>query len=301
MWATRIRAAPISYNSAVLVKELTEQVRSGPGGNAAFNVWRYNTSVVTAAKGQPRVDVSFANCQHKPSTPAGLEGPGGQFTAVPIPVDALPAAGTDAELTVYSPSTDQLWEFWKVQHTEGRWSACWGGRLNQVSRSLGYFQDGFGASASGIATLGGIVTIADARVGRIDHGLALAIVDPAPWNQVSWPAQRSDGSPSSTSAVAEGTRFRLDPAVDVDKLNLSPLGKTIARAAQQYGFIVTDKAGAVSVIAQSGAVAAAKNGTDPWGSILGGVASYNVLKGFPWASLQALPKNYGRPITAGAS
>ena len=45
-----------------------------------------------------------------------------------------------------------------------------------------------------------------------------------------------------------GTRFRLDPSVNVDKLQLHPVAKMVARAAQTYGFIVTDQSGAVAVV-----------------------------------------------------
>ncbi|MDQ1540502.1 MAG: hypothetical protein QOH29_1228, partial [Actinomycetota bacterium] len=131
--------------------------------------------------------------------------------------------------------------------------------------------------------------------GSIDHALALAIVDAAPWRIVSWPAQRSDGSSGSSSPIAEGTRFRLDPSVDVDRLNLTPVAKMIAKAAQQYGFIVTDKAGAVSVIGESGAGVQAATGVNPWTAIIGKTPSYLVMRNFPWDKLEALPRNYGKP------
>jgi hypothetical protein len=69
----------------------------------------------------------------------------------------------------------------------------------------------------------------------------------------------------------------------------------IARAAQQYGFIVVDKAGAVAVIAESGAPEQAATGQDPWAPLMGGTPDYQVMTDFPWESLQALPMDYGRP------
>jgi hypothetical protein len=137
--------------------------------------------------------------------------------------------------------------------------------------------------------------LADIQRGSIDHALALAIVDPAPWTSVSWPAQRSDGSPSSTSLISEGTRFRLDPSVNVDGLALTPLAKMVAKAAQKYGFIVTDKAGAVSIVAESGKGVQAKTGVNPWTAIMGSTPDYAMMRNFPWGKLQALPQNYGKP------
>jgi hypothetical protein len=295
VWRTSVAGGPLAANSAIMVADLASQVAVRYGGIAAFNVARYNTSFYTAAAGTPAADVVWDNCQHKTYVPAGLVGPGGQFAAVPIPADAVPAAGSDAELTVYSPSTDQLWEFWIAVHRADGWHACWGGRIDHVSTNPGFFTGGFGASASGLAVAGGMVSLADMRRGSIDHALTLAIVDAAPWNVVSWPAQRSDGSPGSTSLIAEGTRFRLDPSVNVDALALTPVAKMVAKAAQQYGFIVTDKAGAVSVIAESGAGVQARTGVNPWTAIMGSTPDYLMMRNFPWDKLQALPQNYGKP------
>lgn len=294
IWSQDATGAPVATDSAREVADLVRGV-AAEGGTAAFNVWQYNTSLVTVAADQPRVRVAYTNCQGKTSTPDGLYGTGGQFADVPIPAWAVPTAGTDSELSVWSPASDQLWEFWKIDRRGGGWSACWGGRIDRVSHSQGLFPPPFGATATGIANIGGSVTIAEARALRIDHALALQIPDPAPWHDLSWPALRSDGSPASTGVIAEGRRFRLDPSVDVDALSLSPLGKAVARAAQRYGFVVTDTAGTVAVLAQSGAVAAATTGTDPWGAILGATRSYQVLTGFPWSRVQALPTDWGRP------
>ncbi|MGI4893877.1 MAG: hypothetical protein ACRYF3_02050, partial [Janthinobacterium lividum] len=138
------------------------------------------------------------------------------------------------------------------------------------------------------------------------------------WKTVSWPAQRSDGGDHAETAIPEGTRFRLDPSLDLDTLALSPMARMVARAAQTYGFIVTDRSGAVAVTAQSGAAAVttqggaaavttqsgaaavttqggAAAGDGPWPGLLGGVPSYQVMADFPWHQLQALPMNFARP------
>jgi hypothetical protein len=83
--------------------------------------------------------------------------------------------------------------------------------------------------------------------------------------------------------------------VNVDALPLHPLAKMIAKAAQTYGFIVTDKSGAVAVVTENGAAVKAKTGVDPWKRILGKTPSWLLMKGFPWDRLQALPKDYGKP------
>ncbi len=291
VWDVRVGAAPLAANSAAQVANLLAQVRGAYGGVAAFNAHQYDTSLVTAAAGTPTTDVHFDNCQHKAAEPAGLAA---QFADVPIPAGAVPSSGSDSELTVWQPSSDRLWELWVTRHTAAGWQACYGGRIDHVSRSPGYFTGGFGASASGLATAGGMVGIAEVRRGEIPHALALAIIAPADSSRVSYPAQRSDGFSGDPAALVEGTRLRLDPRIDVATLpGLTAIAREIAQAAQTYGFIVTDRSGAVAVDGESGAAEQALTGTDPWRALEHGVPDYLVLKNFPWQDLQVLPPDYG--------
>lgn len=294
-WYADISSAPANQDSAQMVDALTGQLRGRYGGIAAFNVRQYTANIVSVGADQPRHDVVFDNCQHKSYVPSGLTGDHGQFSAVPIPDAAVPAAGRDSSLSVYERDSSTLWELWRVKKKSDGWHACWGGRIDDTRSNPGYFHNGFGSTASGLAQLAGAVQLSDVRAGTIDHAMALAIPEVAPWKDVSWPAQRSDGSSTSNSPIPMGTRFRLDPSVDVDNLGLGKLAAMVAHAAQRYGFIVTDKAGAVSVIGESGATEQAVTGTDPWKAILDGAHTYEVLKGFPWDKLTALPQDYGRP------
>ncbi len=289
-----VSSASVAPGSAAMVAHLAGTVADRYGGIAAFNAYRYNNSYFVAAAGTPTVDVAFNDCQNKGHTPDGLVGPGGQFSDVPIPAHAIPSPGTDKAMSIYSPEQDRLWEFWVTERTgDGGWSACWGGRIDSVSTSPGFFEGGFGATATGLASSGGMVRLADIRSGSIEHAVSLAIPNPAVWTNLSWPAQRSDGWDSHPDAVPEGTRLRLDPSVDVDALGLHPVAVMVARAAQQYGFLVIDKSGSVSVIAESGAAEQAATGKDPWEPILAGTPDHEILKGFPWHRLQAMPQDFG--------
>lgn len=294
VWRQDIRRAPLATNSATQVASLARQVRDNWGGVAAFNVWNYNTTVATVGPDQRRTRVTFDDCQHKGYTPGGLYGKNGQFEDVPIPDTARGASGGDSEVTVYSPSTDQMWEFWVAHHRSDGWHACWGGRMDHVSTGPGYFRGGFGATATGLPNVDGMVSIADARRGSINHALSLQIIDAAKWYEISYPAQRGDGQGSGP--IREGTRFRLDPSVDVTSLGLNTYAAMVARAAQTYGFIVTDKGGAVAVLGEGGDALVANGGTNPWHGLLAKTPMYSVLKGFPWDRLQALPTDWGKPI-----
>ncbi len=289
-----VSRAPMDARSADMAQHLAGQVADRYKGVAALNTTKFAASFVRAGPETPRRDVSFDNCQRKPSTPRRLfDGPG-YFKDVPIPEDARPAEGSDAHLAVWDPAGDTLWEFWKAKRRDdGSWQACWGGRIDDVSRSSGQFHAPYGAAASGLPHAGYMVTLEDARSGRIEHALGLVIPDPARGH--SYPANRSDGTSANRSNVPEGTRLRLDPSVDVDSLRLSPLGAAIARAAQKYGFIVTDRGGAVAVMAEGADVWKGRTGQNPWTDLLGGVPSYQQLKGFPWDRLQVVQRDWGKP------
>jgi len=297
-WSADVSGAPLDPASASMGANLAGQVAGYYGGTAAFNAYRYNESEVTAPAGTPLTTVIFDDCQHKGYTPAGLYGVGGQFVDVPIPATAVPASGTDAGLAIYSPVTDQVWSFWEAKHLADGWHACWGGRIDSASTSPGYFTNGFGASASGLSAEGGAITVRDIESGSINHAMSLAIPSPAKATLFSWPAQRSDGNALSTSNIPEGTRFRLDPSINVAAIpSMTRIGRMIAVAAQKYGFIVTDQAGAVSVVTESGNTVKALTGTNPWDGLLAGTPDYLVMKNFPWTGTQAVQPGWGQPVT----
>lgn len=290
-----VSKAPLAANSARASAHLAKQVDQHWGGVAAFNARRFNNSFYEVGPNQPKVRVKFHDCQKKGYTPAGLYDGAKHFVDVPIPANAVPATGTDKQLTVYDRSADKLWDFWVTsKDSSGAWQACWGGRIDSVSENQGIFTAPYGATASGLAMTPGVITLDEFRRGRIDHAMYLAIIEPAAWNKVSWPANRSDGWSSNPDALMEGQRVRLDPELDLSTVPLTPVGRMVAEAAQKYGFVIADKAGAVAVVTESGNAEKARTGVDPWDTLLPG-PDYQALRNFPWEHIQVLPKDYGRP------
>jgi hypothetical protein len=218
-------------------------------------------------------------------------------SGVPIPKSARPAAGTDAHMTIYQPSTDRLWEFWGASKRPDGWHARWGGAMQHASTNMGYYGASawpglrawqgwnWGATASSLPLAAGLITGKELRGNPIVHALAIAI--PAPCARIfAWPAQRTDGTAQSSNCIPEGARLRLDPKVDVSSLGLTPVAARIARAAQKYGLIVRDQTGAnVSFFAEdaktAGRAAYARTiwGNAPW---------WKMLDRFPWRRLQVL-------------
>ena len=285
---------PLAANSAAVVANAVNQMHQYYGSasrtNVDINTTSYAAPVYVAAAGTPTVNVGFNDCQGKGYFDSGLKA---QWTAVPIPAGAEPADGTDQEMVVYSPSQDRLWEFWVTKHTGNSWSACWGGRLDNVSKSSGIFPGSYGTTATGLPFMGGQISLADIRSGSINHAIGIAFVQTRS-NTVSWPAQRSDGWVNNANAPAEGQRFRLDPTLNIDALNLNPVARMVAKAAQKYGLVVWDTAGAVSLRAENPKSLTTQGKADPYPAIFGSSANWNVLDSIPWNRLQALPYNYGK-------
>jgi hypothetical protein len=133
----------------------------------------------------------------------------------------------------------------------------------------------------------GLIRIDELRAGRITHALDLAI-PAARAHAFSWPAQRTDGVDGSPNAIPEGARFRLDPDLDLSKLDLPPATRAIAAAAQRYGLIVTDQtAWAVGLFAED----PTPTGGDPYGGpngLFDGRSPKELLARFPWRHLEVV-------------
>lgn len=291
-----ISKAPLAHDSAALADNLRRQVVENWNGIAAVNAYSFNIPFYRATKSTPRITVGWSNCFKFDWTPADLFDGKKYFMNVPIPLDAAPAKGTDSSMSIYDPETDTSWEFWQMRKnaTTGAWSACWGGRMDNVKQAQGMFPKSFGVSAAGLSLAGGAISVEEARRGKIEHAMYLATINARYFTTYSWPANRSDGFSKNPNTVMQGQRLRLDPTLNLDNYRLTKLGRAVAEAAQTYGFIVSDHAGAVAVITEDGAAEKLKTGKNPWDSLLG-APHYEVLRNFPWDKVQVLPKDYGRP------
>jgi hypothetical protein len=278
VWNAPLSAhALLDPQSGGYVRQLVDRVRlMAPG----INTSAYTTPIYTVGPGAPavrvRLDGAFAPLQ-------------AAWERVPLPAGARPSAGTDQQLTLLQPATDTLWEFWGLQLRPDGWHARWGGRMDGLSRNPGYFtgsQSSWGATATSLPLIGGLIRIAEGRRGVIDHALSFAMPG-ARREWFSWPAQRTDGSDPSPDAIPEGTRFRLDPKLNVDALGLPPLARAMARAAQRYGIVLRDQAPGIVFVAEQ----AQPGQADPWyrsGGIFAGLQPWKLLERFPWDHLQAL-------------
>lgn len=283
--------APLNPNSAAYVAEFQRQYHAYYN-TIGVNLGSYSAPVYTADANTKTVPVTQWSCQNylDPDLPR-------QWAAVPIPPNAKPAYGTDAEMTIFQPSTDSMWEFWQARQSGGQWQACWGGKMEGVSKNKGIWPQRYGVAATGLPFSAGQITVQDLKSGAIRHVMGIALVDTENSSVFSWPANRSDGyNPQNASnRIPEGLRFRLDPKVNVEALNITPVAKMVAKAAQTYGFVVWDKAGSISLRFENPLAYTVAGQPDPYPALFQGVEPYALLKGIPWDRLQFLPMNYGKP------
>ena len=298
-WNTPLPAnAPIDAKSSAYVERMQYLLsRWAP----YVNTDRYSTPVYTVPRDQPTVRVTLDDGYRDDLQAA--------FEEVPIPRRARPAAGGDGHMVVWQPSRDTMWEFWVTRRLSDGWHARYGGRMKNVSKSPGHYtavQDDsgrylehplWGATATSLPLLGGLIRIDEMRARRIDHALSIALPEIRA-RAYSWPAQRTDGGARHPDAIPEGTRLRIDPRLDLDRLQMAPFVRAMAVAAQRYGIVVRDGAGAVTFFAED----PSPTGKNPFLGVDGlfGVPYIDqALRAFPWDRLQVLKTSMTYPPQTG--
>ena len=218
---------------------------------------------------------------------------------VPIPSDAVPANNPDQSLVIWQPSTDRMWEFFMLRKASDGWHARWGGAIDRVSGSPGYFgadsfagaSDRWGATATSLALAGGLMLRDEVESFRIDHALALSVGSTRK-DAWSWPAQRSDGENVQPDAIPEGARFRLDPNLDLSALDMPPITRAMAEAAQRYGIVVNNQ---TSQGLCFWAEDPTRYGINYRTDLFDGLYPTQYLRSFPWDHLQLLKMELHTP------
>jgi hypothetical protein len=292
-WNTPVAPnARLSPYQGALLRELGRQLRKS---TPWINTTDHSTPVYTVGPKQRRVRVFIDTPSALYTGKAAAEVVRRRLSSVPIPPNAHGAVGVNHHLVIWQPSKDTIWELWNAHRVPRDpcpwdtcnlhgWHAAWGTRIKHASTSRGIDSVPTTATASGLPVLGGLIRLNEWRSGLVDHALAMAIPDIQRGKYV-WPATRSDGEYRGPNAIPMGTRLRIDPAVDVENLPMSPAGKTIARAAQRYGIVIRDHAdGAIVFYGED----PAPTGLNPYPALFSGQSPNEVLKGFPWDRLQVL-------------
>jgi hypothetical protein len=297
-WNTKLPPnVPLATNSAAIVASITQDEQD-TNGAWVLNTDTFSTPIFYVSRNTPVQNWTYSDCQNLPQLAPVIAG---SLENVPTPADLIASQGTDGSTTIYQPSTDTYWDFWRAQKdASGHWSACWGGKIEHYSHNPGIFTNPLGASASGLPLGAGVIRISELQRGLIDHAIIL-VVPRTQANCFSWPANRDDGNTVGSDIPCEGQRLRLNPSFDVTML-YGRATQTIARAMQQYGLIVTDHGGAIVTYAEDERpYEATHGGVNPYpaledpDSILTPLEQQAVLTQIPIDQLQALPFNYGKP------
>jgi len=291
LWNSALAArAPLDLTSAAVVGALDKEIAKAAEakkGEATINTTAWSVPIYTVPAAEPTVKVTVENASPQPALQSA-------WSAVPLPPGAQPAAGTDEHLVVWQPSTDQLWEFWRLVHGASGWKASWGGAMQKVSSDSGIYgpeawpgaTDFWGASASSLSIAGGLITLEDLQLGQINHALAIAVPNTR-YRVYAAPARRTDGWSGELQSLPEGAHLRLDPNLNLATLHLPRLTLMMAEAAQRYGIIVRDTAANVAFYAQD----PTPTGTNPYVSgprYFEGKSPQQLLTSFPWSHLQLL-------------
>jgi hypothetical protein len=293
-------AAPLDPSSAELMQALNATIsaeeQAGVGG-PWIDTSSYSVPIYTVPADEPTVRVELVDHSAEPTLQSA-------WNAVPLPANAQPARGSDAHLVVWQPSTDRLWEFWRLVHEPGGWQASWGGAMRHASLQSGAYGRGswpgakpwWGGSASSLSIAGGLITLEDLQAGTINHALAMSVPETRAGIYAS-PARRSDGKSPNPLALPEGAHLRLNPNLNLAALHLPHLALMIAEAAQRYGIFIRDRASIVAFYAQDPTPTGTNPFTGPGGYFENELPS-RLLASFPWKALQLLKMEL-HPVTVG--
>lgn len=251
-WNTPIAAnAPIDPNSDVLMGEFANL-------NALhINMPEWSVSVYPVDAATPKKTVQGLY--------ADSYGPGfGPNKRIPIPEGASPAGpdGGTGFLVLEDRKAGKAWEMRQAgQYENGNWFAGFGAEIDLRGTGVNapWMQalsatHGMSPRASGAPLVAGLIRVEELKAGRIDHALAFAypiartgaFVPPA-----STALEAVNGRIDNPFGLPMGARIQLDPSYDIENTLLSPEGKVIARALQEYGAILVDDAGATVLFAEA--------------------------------------------------
>lgn len=198
-------------------------------------------------------------------------------TRIPAPAYAVPPGpeGSTAYLAMVDPAAGRAWEMKQgaLDPETGDWGTAFGAEVDLTGTGISppwmvTADANLSASPrpSGIPLMAGLIRLNEMKAGRIDHALAIAYPAPRTGTFVS-PAsmalEASEGVAPNHFGLPMGARIQLDPAYDIENTNLSPSGKIIARALQEYGAIVVDQTGSTVLYAE-----AAPAQLDAWQGLL---------------------------------
>lgn len=271
-WNTRLGSNPPIESRSDFWRSLLPLAE--PPGGAYINLEKYTIPIYEVNASTPRYDIGRCYEHGGPygkytdsiiarpwnkRNPLGF-GPG-FGTDVPIPDEARADPASDAHLALVDYEAGLVWDMWAAhKDADGRWWTYAGNK---------YELDGSGvfdpadypypngekihtwgpARAAGVPIIAGLIMKHEVEAGRIEHKIAAACSMVGFMEYAYPPAISTDGV--VPGGIPEGNVAQLDPTLDIEALGLKPGAKTVARALQEYGMVMTDYSDSLSVYAEA--------------------------------------------------
>ena len=186
---------------------------------------------------------------------------GPEFDSIGVPVQAYMtgSAGDDQHIAIVDWEANRAWDMFYVQQLEdGSWQSSTGMTYpldgsgvfdqNDFAVQQGESIHSYGPSiAAGVPAIAGIVRYDEVKSGEIRHKIAGALRFVA-YQQYIFPAIWTDGN--FEGGIPEGAVIQLDPDLDISQFGLTKGELIVAKALQEYGFVVIDFAGATTIRAE---------------------------------------------------
>lgn len=185
---------------------------------------------------------------------------------VPLPDGAVPEGAGDGQahyVSLVDPIQNKAWDLRQGGRTaQGDWFAGFGAAVDLSGTGVArpWMQAeradlSGGARPSGIPLIAGLIRLDDVKAGQINHALAFAYRGARPGWFVPPASTALEASPERIGrdfGLPMGARIQLNRDYDIENTKLSPAGKVIARALQEYGAVLVDEAGATVLFAEGG-------------------------------------------------
>ncbi len=196
-WNRSVTTAALDADQSDVQRLLNQVTSHPPVGNTYLNRNTYSTPIYVMPSDAPTYKVTGNSY---------MSG----WDTCPWPNSPTPwADGNDKHMVVWQPSTDRYWEFWGCGGTATVPTARAGGFIRGQSTSSGVFPSPVGATATGLALAGGLITLEEAEKVASDpnytipHALALAVTASYPNPTFVAPATRADGSSGVTVTASK--------------------------------------------------------------------------------------------------
>lgn len=203
---------------------------------------------------------------------------------VPMPAGVHGQKGGDGHVMIIDNSSRKQYDFWIWKDCQFVWNpigAQWCPASGDVANIDG---NGVGGGTTVSRLAGGVIRTYEIEQGVIDHALGFSTATTCKGTPY-YPALYSDGTNTNqATCLPIGSRWQLDPSINVDALtNITPMEKIVAKALQKYGAYADDTAGTFGFRLEQD-----QTGRKVYQAAGAPDADYFPMKGIPWDRMKMI-------------